>query len=418
MRLYQLMGVLALSVLLNACGGGGDSPSSNAPSSASGVVASNTASDITIAAAGPNVVPVSVDQGIASTANIPTVSVTICVPGTAQCQTIDHIQVDTGSSGLRLIASTVNSGTVPLPAVTVGGHLLGECALFADGFTWGAIKSADVKLSGEVASDIPVELISDPSVPSVPADCSQRGTGITTAQELRVNGLLGVGLFAQDCGSDCATSANRSVYFTCPAGGSCSGTAVPLTQQVTNPVARFAVDNNGVLLQLPNIAQGGAGVTAGALVFGIGTQANNQLGNVSIYESSAVGYISTTINGAPYPNSFLDSGSNGYFFDFASEPLCSGGASATGFYCPPSTQTLSATNTGINGVSQPLTFFIANADTLSASMPANTAFNDLAGTGIASTSFDWGLPFFYGRNVFTAIQGAVTPVGNGPYFAY
>jgi hypothetical protein len=409
------MAVLALSALLSSCGGGGDSPSGNVAAAASGGVASNTATNIAITPAGPNVVPVSVDQGLVATANIPTVSVTICVPGTAQCQTIDHIQVDTGSSGLRLIASTVS---LPLPAVTVGGNPLGECALFADGFTWGAVKSADIKLSSEAAGNIPIELISDPSVTSVPPTaCSRRGTAITTAQELRVNGLLGVGLFAQDCGSACATSANLAVYFTC-AGANCTGTALPLTQQVTNPVARFATDNNGVLLQLPLIPQGGAGITAGALVFGIGTQPNNQLGNVSIFETSAIGYISTSFNGAAYPNSFLDSGSNGYFFDYIGEQQCSGGASAAGFYCPPTPQTLSATNTGINSVSQPLTFLITNADALSAGMPAKTAFNDLAGTGIASTSFDWGLPFFYGRNVFTAIQGAATPVGNGPYFAY
>jgi hypothetical protein len=28
------------------------------------------------------------------------------------------------------------------------------------------------------------------------------------------------------------------------------------------------------------------------------------------------------------------------------------------------------------------------------------------------------LPFFYGRNVFTAIEGQNTPAGLGPYVAY
>ena len=34
-------------------------------------------------------------------------SVTICVPGTSSCQTLDGVLVDSGSSGLRLLASQV-----------------------------------------------------------------------------------------------------------------------------------------------------------------------------------------------------------------------------------------------------------------------------------------------------------------------
>ncbi|MEO5671342.1 MAG: DUF3443 family protein, partial [Ramlibacter sp.] len=33
-------------------------------------------------------------------------------------------------------------------------------------------------------------------------------------------------------------------------------------------------------------------------------------------------------------------------------------------------------------------------------------------------TFDWGLPFFFGRNVFVAFTGASTPRGIGPYWAY
>ena len=38
--------------------------------------------------------------------NILYVNVTICAPGsTTNCQTIDHVQVDTGSQGLRILSS-------------------------------------------------------------------------------------------------------------------------------------------------------------------------------------------------------------------------------------------------------------------------------------------------------------------------
>jgi hypothetical protein len=32
--------------------------------------------------------------------------------------------------------------------------------------------------------------------------------------------------------------------------------------------------------------------------------------------------------------------------------------------------------------------------------------------------FDWGLPFFFGRKVFTAIDSRATPAGIGPYYAF
>ncbi len=37
---------------------------------------------------------------------------------------------------------------------------------------------------------------------------------------------------------------------------------------------------------------------------------------------------------------------------------------------------------------------------------------------VGSTVFDWGLPFFYGRNVYAAVEQPRTPGGIGPYFAY
>jgi len=38
--------------------------------------------------------------------------------------------------------------------------------------------------------------------------------------------------------------------------------------------------------------------------------------------------------------------------------------------------------------------------------------------GPSAGNFDWGLPFFFGRNVFTAIETRNTPAGTGPFWAY
>ena len=57
---------------------------------------------------------------------------------------------------------------------------------------------------------------------------------------------------------------------------------------------------------------------------------------------------------------------------------------------------------------------IENANTLFST--SNTAFSTLGGP--QTGNFDFGLSFFYGKNMFTAIEGATTPIGSGPYYAF
>ncbi len=70
-----------------------------------------------------------------------------------------------------------------------------------------------------------------------------------------------------------------------------------------------------------------------------------------------------------------------------------------------------------NGQTSTVNFSIANAIALFSN--ANTyAMSNLGGPIGDDLSFDFGLPFFYGRQVYTAISGANTPLGSGPYVAY
>jgi hypothetical protein len=150
------------------------------------------------------------------------------------------------------------------------------------------------------------------------------------------------------------------------------------------------------------------------LIFGIGTQFDNGLDGAVVYTTNDVGDINTTYAGKSY-SSFFDTGSNGIFFLSSAVTgisACTGANSA--FYCPPSTVSLNAQNIGQNGASANVAFDIANADELFST--ENSAFNDLGGP--TPNLFDWGLPFFFGRKVFVAIEGASTPSGPGPYFAY
>jgi hypothetical protein len=340
-------------------------------------------------------------------------SVTICVPGqSTACQTIDGVIVDTGSTGLRVLSSALTL-SLRQQTSTNGGSVV-ECAQFLDGFTWGPVQAADVKLAGEQASAVPIQVIGETTFPNIPTACSSSGTDEDTLAQLGANGILGIGLFRQDCGPACSFvgSANPNLYYVCSASD-CQPTAEPLVNQVQNPVALLPADNNGVLLQFPAVAIGGAVSVTGALVLGIGTQANNALGSAKVLTTDASGNITTVFGSQSYASSFIDSGSNGiYFLDAATTGLaiC---PDSSDFYCPAALQALSATNRGANGATSAVSFNVGNADTFNAKF---SAFSEVAGPNPGG--FDWGLGFFFGRSVYTAFEGSSTPGGQGPYFAY
>ncbi|MFL6693954.1 MAG: DUF3443 domain-containing protein [Ramlibacter sp.] len=409
-RLPHWLITLVAAFSLVACGGGGGGGTSggSTPVTTSAIPAGAAVSSNVAAA--PNVLPMVVDRGVNGNAiNSPYVTVTVCRPGSQVCQDIDHVLVDTGSTGLRLTAAVAAS--LALPAVTTGaGETFGECAHFASGFTWGAVRRADIRLASLTASNAPVQVIGDADVPTVPSSCS--GTGGSLQASGAAKGILGVGLFKQDCGVACELSTSPQIYFSCTTGG-CVSSRIPMASQVTNPVSLLATDNNGVVLVLPAVPQGGVVSATGALILGIGTESNNQLGGATMFTTDTNGYFKTVYNGTTYSRSFLDSGSNGLFFHDTTLKAC---ASSTDFFCPAGPLPLTATQVSASGVSRDVAFTIESVDPLASAVAAASIGGD-AGEGLPQ-AFDWGLPFFYGRTVFTAITGASTPAGPGPYWAW
>src|SRR5271166_988155 len=302
-RSLPILLVVGALGLLTACGGGGTPVGVTPPPPA-----------------GKNIQPITVDGGpLGNYTNAAFVSVQVCVPGTSTCQTIDHVLVDTGSFGLRLLASQV---TVNLPVLTDGnGNTLNNCIQFLDNsFLWGNVAQADVKMAGETASSTSIQLIATPTGYLIPAGCT--GTNEDTQQTLLANGILGVGPEPFDCGTGCDPVQNPNgtipqVYYACSTASGCSLTLVSCGTlcgdtapniQVTNPVFNFSGDNNGVIVELPAV-NGTAATVSGNLVFGIGTQSNNALGSAAVLQLSNDEFT-TIFSGENLPNSFIDSGSN------------------------------------------------------------------------------------------------------------
>lgn len=414
---------ILISLFVAACGGGGgggSTPTSTSNSSSSST-STPTPTPTTNTAPAPqipvaNAAAVTVDAGVSGVPNMPFVSVTVCAPGTTQCQTIDHVLVDTGSWGLRVFASQLPASVALPQETTATGDALAECMQFFDGYTWGSVRLADVQISGEKAASLPIQVI-DPNYSAIPQDCKNVGAARNTPSTLAANGILGIGVFKHDCGYNCVQQAIPATYYTC-AGTTCASTALAEALQVANPVPYFATDNNGSLLVFPAIGAGGAKTLSGQLVFGIGTQSNNALGSAQVIAvSPSNGTFTTVQNGTTYSRSIIDSGSTGLFFQTSALPVCASPNNA--YYCPSSTQQLSAMIQGVNGVNSSVTFSVGNAVALSQTYSGDSAMPLFAGPAfVTSAVFDWGLPFFYGRTVYAAVEQQVTPVGLGPYVAY
>jgi hypothetical protein len=278
-----------------------------------------------------------------------------------------------------------------------------------------------------------------------------------------------------DCGQTCTSPDNYTnffvQYYVCPdsVSANCRPAAVDTAEQVQNPVVHFGPievnvqpDDNGTIVSLPTLPEYGAGVARGSLVFGIGTRANNQIdpvaktifADVNPYLKTTVGstspptpvdtctdsattictsnpdylYFTTTVGSIPYPDSYIDSGSNAYFFktndtSFGLNCKSSTGSAATGgWYCPSGAVPVarSATLSDWLGNTATVGFSIANSDLLFNT--SSTAFNNLGGSfgtsaAGASQTFVWGLPFFYGRSVYTSIWGKSLAT-QGPWNAF
>jgi hypothetical protein len=381
---------------------------------------------------------VAVNAGPANNAvNAAYVSVEVCNPGgTTTCATIPDVLVDTGSSGLRILASALGASNLTLNPVSAGGTPVYECFQNADfNYLWGPVMQAGVSMAGESASNVPIQLIASGNAPSITPCGSSGGSNLDTSTALQANGILGIGPAAQDCGVLCSPSVAtvQPYYWLCTSSTSCTtAAAVPVATQVSNPVAFFnGNDNNGVMLTMNSVGPSGAATGSGTLYFGIGTQSDNALSSSAKVYALSVNTedsdsIFATYNGATYP-AYIDSALYlNFFLDPATVAAYSAGAgisncqanNGVNYYCTSSPVSLPFTAQDTSGDSASQTISIGNGAALYNSSVAeggsNTAFSNLA-AGAALPNDEvvvyLGMPFFYGRTVYVGIAGKVPPSG-------
>jgi hypothetical protein len=193
-----------------------------------------------------------------------------------------------------------------------------------------------------------------------------------------------------------------------------------LNLQVQNPVYNFSTNNNGIAIVLPAVNVIGQVQVTGSLILGVNTQSNNQLGAAAVLSVDPVlGWITTTYNGQTWPNSFIDSGSNRLFFDDSALATAACVApQPIDFYCPLQPVSLQASNRTMAAGVSTIDFTVDSVATLNGNNPGFNVLPGIAGPNPFPASFDWGLPFFYGRTVYVGFEGRSAGPTPGPFVAY
>jgi hypothetical protein len=138
-----------------------------------------------------------------------------------------------------------------------------------------------------------------------------------------------------------------------------------------------------------------------------------------VIATDTYGGFTTSYAGQTLAMSYTDSGSNGSFFSDPVMLQCAASSAASGYFCPTSTEYLSATIIDANNASTLVNFSIANAATLFTNDNGGYyAFSNLGGPSGDNTTFDWGITFFFGKTIFTAFNGMNAGGVSGPFIAY
>ncbi len=361
-----------------------------------------------LAAPVTNTIPITV--GTASgNQNTPYVTVTVCAPGTTTCQTIPNIELATGSTGLRIFASVL---TITLPQEKHSTSGVAECVQFGGGdVLWGPVRMADVGLGDEKAGNVPIH-VADSTFLKVPAAC---GSTADTQADFGSNGILGISPASTDCdGETCPGTTPGKFYYTCTSK-TCTALSPAVTEQVQNPAQLLPVDNNGIVVAFPALAGAAVVAETGALIFGIGTQSNNQpaaagarLRHRRRRNSQRQFHRPTILDEIRHRNGLLDTARQ------------SGNQSLrqrrAGLLCPTSPVALSFTVVATNGDTSPsVSFEVGDATTLSSS---NLAFENVAWNNVIDGAFLLPLSFFFGRSVYVGFNGQTSTLGAGPYYGF
>jgi Protein of unknown function (DUF3443) len=321
--------------------------------------------------------------------NVAYTNVKICAPGNkTNCQVIDHVQIDTGSVGLRIASSAVNSSLLQaMPYIpTSGPQILTNCVVFGSlNSLYGPVQIADVYIADKVARNVSLQIFGQNLTP--PRGCGSPFSPPQGVSQFGANGLLGIAL---------GLSVSETFYSCNTDGSSCQPGPSPTTP---NLVSQFQNDDNGVTIALNALPPSGSTEPIqGLLIFGVGTQADNTppAGTVALQADPSSGRINLRIGNTTAP-ALIDSGTS---LLLVNDPSLQ----------PTATVRLGLSSYNATTPAYTVDFTVGDADTV---MNNAVISYDAAADGGVGLSI-LGLPLFFGRTMYFVFDGKQSPLGTGP----
>jgi hypothetical protein len=270
--------------------------------------------------------------------------------------------------------------------------------------------TADVELGGLRASKVPMQVIEPQSNEQSLCDSSADDDYDPNGY----NGMIGISTALNDV--------MQWAYYSCGASG-CSNIPTPSTDVlIKNVLALLPEHNNGYLIRLPEVPAEGAKSLDGQIILGIDTSENNRpspnlkliQAGVDPSESESWGEFYIETGGVKYSSAF-DTGTYSYSFPTTAIPTCEDSPTSL---CPSAPTSIPVDILNSSGaVTYSVNLSVANFDQLSST--GNSVFNNngeiWSYSVLGRPSLILGMPFFYGRTIFFALNQKHTELGTGPW---
>lgn len=353
----------------------------------------------------PNQVPISIGSGMNGDGiNTMYISLTVCTNNSGtNCQTVDHIILDTGSFGVKINKSALpESFVLSLPRVTTNaGNEVYACNTFGSGYVFADEHYAVLNLAGTMTSNVILQVIENSPTAEIPDSCVAKGPFDDFAN-FGANGIIGV--------NPAITLSNSSLLLYKNINGiyeqltNNEESNLPILNQ--NPLPSLTTNNNGFVVSIPPVPQNTNTNVNGTLILGINTETNNKITSQTNLVVASESDLSVVCNSACFyskinnPESTIpavfDSGTNGWVFMSNTLPQCDYG------YCPASPTVWTSSVYSYD--------FAANESyTISATITADevvdgqsVSFAVMPGWGYYNYNNQtlYGSPFFLGKNVY------------------
>ncbi len=395
----KLFATLLTSIFISSCGSGGNTASNACNQGTPPSQPTESNSSQLMVGCGFN----------GNGTNVPYITVKICKPGvvpvnTEYCQVIDHVMIDTGSFGLKINQSALSGDfTSSLPTLNdIHNNPVYTCAQYGSGYMFGSDNYADIYISGEKSSNMPIQIINDGNQSNLPIQCTSTGK-FNNLANYGAKAILGINpsVYLSNDFFDNFTYTNGQYQLI-------MGSSDIIESINVNPIIGFKTDNNGMIFNLPPAASNQNVNLYGTITFGLNTQANNIINATKVISNTTGGQFyaqNISPTEGEITEAIIDTGTNGFMFN-SDLRLCQ----RSNIYCPNTPTSWVTQAFGVNSLLSPINI----TQQISNSQGKNQIAPFMGMARPNSQGIIYGMPFLFGKTIFMSFESTQTALGTGP----